>query len=99
MKLHFPLMKLLNKLRINRKKIMNQRLLLEHNKMNIGKLLRLYRQHAKFKSQFVAKELAISIGTYSKMENGIIELTDGRLFLICKLYNITPPEFYLHFNY
>lgn len=76
---------------------MNQRLGLEHNKMNVGKLLRLYREHAKYKSEYVAKELAISAGTYSKMEKGIIELTDSRLFLICKIYDITPPEFYLHF--
>ncbi|MCW3111231.1 MAG: hypothetical protein JWQ09_5737 [Segetibacter sp.] len=64
---------------------MNQRLGLEHNKMNVGKLLRLYRQHAKYKSEYVANELAISIGTYSKMENGVIELTDSRLFSICKI--------------
>ncbi|MCW3110788.1 MAG: Helix-turn-helix domain [Segetibacter sp.] len=78
---------------------MNQRLGLEHNKKNVGKLLRLYRQHANYKSEHIAKELSISIANYSKLENGQIELTDSRLTLVCKVYEITPPEFYLHFRY
>ncbi len=78
---------------------MNQRLGLEHNKKNVGKLLHLYRQHANYKSEYVAKALGISSANYSKLENGKIELTDTRLFLVCKIYEITPPEFYLHFKY
>lgn len=78
---------------------MNQRLGLHHTKENVGKLLRLYRQHAHFKSEYVAKELRISAANYSKLENGRIELTDRRLSLVCKVYEITPPEFYLHFSY
>lgn len=78
---------------------MNQRLGLEHNRKNVGKLLRLYRQHAKYKSEYVAEQLRISLGNYSKMENGKVELTDTRLFLVCEIYQITPPEFYLHFKY
>lgn len=78
---------------------MNQRLGLEHNKKNVCKLLHLYRQHANYKSEYVAKALGISSANYSKLENGKIELTDTRLFLVCKIYEITPPEFYLHFKY
>lgn len=78
---------------------MNQRLGLEHNRENVGKLLRLYRQHADYRSKFVANHLRISVANYSKLENGKIELTDTRLVLLCKMYKITPPEFYLHFKY
>jgi transcriptional regulator with XRE-family HTH domain len=78
---------------------MNQRLGLEHNKNNVGALLRCYRQNAKHKAGYVAKKLSMSEANYSKLENGKIELTDTRLTLVCKLYEITPPEFYLHFRY
>lgn len=78
---------------------MNHQLCLEHNKKNVGKLLHLYRQSANYKSAYVAKELGISLANYSKLENGKIELTDTRLTLVCKIYHITPPEFYLHFKY
>lgn len=78
---------------------MNQQLGLVHNKKNVGKLIRCYRQHANYKSEFVAKELKISASNYSKLENGQIELTDARLVLVCKIYEITSPEFYLHFKY
>ncbi len=72
---------------------MNHRLGLVHNKKKVGMLLRLYRQSKKYKSEFVAKKLSISEANYSKLENGKIELTDTRLFLVCKIYEITPPEF------
>ncbi len=78
---------------------MNQRLGLEHNKKNVGRLLLSYRQHAKHKSEYVAKKLNISAANYSKLENGNIGLTDTRLTLVCEIYQITPPEFYLHFKY
>lgn len=78
---------------------MNQRLGLEHSRENVGKLLRSYRQHATYKSEFVAKHLRISIANYSKLENGKIDLTDARLILVCKMCEITPPGFYLHFKY
>jgi transcriptional regulator with XRE-family HTH domain len=78
---------------------MNQRLGLDHNKKNVGVLLRSYRENAKHKANYVAKKLCMSEANYSKLENGKIELTDTRLALVCKLYEITPPEFYLHFRY
>ncbi len=78
---------------------MNQRLGLELNKKNVGRLLLSYRQHAKYKSEYVAKKLSISEANYSKLENAKIELTGTRLILVCKIYQITPPEFYLHFKY
>lgn len=78
---------------------MNQRLGLEHNKKNVGRLLYSYRQHYNYKSEYIAKELHIPAANYSKLENGKIELTDTRLTLVCKIYEITPPEFYLHFVY
>jgi transcriptional regulator with XRE-family HTH domain len=78
---------------------MNQRLGLEHNRKNVGKLLRLYRRSANYKSEYIANELGISLASYSKLENGKIELTDTRLSLLCKIYQITPSEFYLHFKY
>jgi transcriptional regulator with XRE-family HTH domain len=78
---------------------MNQRLGLKHNKANVGMLLRLYRQSANYKSEYVAKKLSISEANYSKLENGKIELTDSRLTIVCNIYDITPPEFYLHFRY
>ena len=65
---------------------MNQRLGLEHNRENVGKLLHSYRQHFNYKSEYVAKELNISIANYSKLENGKIELTDTRLTLVCKSF-------------
>ncbi|MDB5191999.1 MAG: hypothetical protein JWQ96_1562 [Segetibacter sp.] len=67
--------------------------------MNVGRLLLLYRQYAKYKSRFVAMGLKISLANYSKLENGKIELTDTRLISVCKLYHISRPEFYLHFKY
>ncbi len=78
---------------------MNQRLGLEHNKKNVGKLIRTFRHNAHFKSEYVAQKLCISRGNYSKLENGQIDLTDARLSLLCRIYQITPPEFYLHFKY
>ena len=78
---------------------MNQRLGLQHNRKNVGQLLHLYRQHANYKSAYVAKALGMSSANYSKLENGIVELTDTRLFLVCRIYEITPPESYLHFKY
>ncbi|MCW3112029.1 MAG: Helix-turn-helix domain [Segetibacter sp.] len=78
---------------------MNQRIGVEHNKKNVGKLIRIFRQKAHYKSEYVAKKLSISAGNYSKLENGQIDLTDSRLSLLCRVYQITPPEFYLHFKY
>lgn len=78
---------------------MNRQLGLEHNKKNVGKLIRAYRQNAHFKSEYVARELCISASNYSKLENGQIDLTDARLTMLCKIYEITPPEFYFHFKY
>lgn len=77
----------------------NQCIELSCTPKNIGKLIRLYRQYYNYKSSVVADFVGISQGNYSKLENGLIELSHTRLMQFCKLYNICPVDFYKHFDF
>lgn len=77
----------------------NQQLRLKYNPANIGKLVRYYREYYNYKSAYVAKKLRVTQGNYSKMENGRIELGTTRIGLICKLYQVSPMEFFTHFDF
>lgn len=59
--------------------------------MNTSEILlhiRTKRETLNYSQEYLAARLAISKKTYSKIENNVIELTIGRLILICDILDI-----------
>lgn len=71
---------------------------LPYNEKNVAYLVVTFRAAHKFSAKFVAAKIGVSKSTYSKIENGQQELTTKKMVNICKVYEITPAEFFLHFN-
>lgn len=58
-----------------------------------GAILRRLRLRAGFSQGTLAKAAKVSYQQIAKYENGTDRLTFGRLFKICKILGVTPPEF------
>jgi transcriptional regulator with XRE-family HTH domain len=52
------------------------------------------REEKNYTQQYVAGELGIDCATYSRMENGKIDLTISRLIRIATLFHVDPDYFF-----
>jgi transcriptional regulator with XRE-family HTH domain len=52
------------------------------------------RERKNYTQQYVADELGINCATYSRIENGKIDLTISRLIRIAKIFHIDPEYFF-----
>lgn len=59
--------------------------------LDIGKRLKRLREWRNYTQTHLAYELNISQATYSRIENGTVELTTSQLFKIAIIFNVSTP--------
>jgi transcriptional regulator with XRE-family HTH domain len=60
----------------------------------IYRAIKKLREEKNYTQQYVAGELGIDCATYSRMENGKIDLTISRLIRIAKIFHVDPDCFF-----